>query len=119
MVLGVRPILARNKGGIRFFEEILRVLGDRDGTTYRWVPNLLVNARPAVWLGVSKLIRSRGRAPSARHRLRGHLGHKDTPAGAKMLEKCDFGVNLGLAAIQRPTHVDANKSRATLCAASM
>ena len=74
-------------------------MGDRDGTTYRWVPNLLVNARPAVWLGVSKLIRSRGRAPSARHCLHGHLGHENTPAGAKMLKKCDFGVQMH---VQRP-----------------
>ena len=74
-------------------------MGDRDGATYRWVPNLLVNARPAVWLGVSKLIRSRGRAPSARHCLHGHLGHENTPAGAKMLKKCDFGVQMH---VQRP-----------------
>ena len=83
--------MARNKGGIRFLEEKLRVLGDRDGATYRWVPNLLVNACPAVWLGVGKLIRSRGRAPSARHRLRGHLGHKIHLQGRKCSKNVIFG----------------------------
>ena len=64
---------------------------DRDGPTYRWVPNLLVNALLEFWLGVSKLIRSRGRAPSAGHCLRAHPGHKNTPTGRKCSKIVTFG----------------------------
>ena len=76
---------------VRKFGQTSHLVVDRDGPTYRWVPNLLVNALLEFWLGVSKLIRSRGRAPSARRCLRAHPGHKNTPTGRKCSKIVTFG----------------------------
>ena len=61
-----------------------------EGTTYRWVPILNINAYLEVRLGVGRLTRSRGRAPSAERGLYGLRGRGSTSGERKRSKSVIF-----------------------------
>ena len=85
--------------GVNFHHFWLKICHDA-GTTYRWVPILNVSAHLEVWLGVGRLSRSRGRAPSAECGLYGLPGRGSTSGEQKHLKKCAFLAPFG--SVTRP-----------------